>query len=85
VAALDEELKANSKQLTELVNRSPARVLLEQPGVGPVTAAVALAAWSHHGRVRNGAAFASLAGVSRSQPPQATPSVTGSTAAATDD
>jgi transposase len=63
--ALDAELKASSKQITELVKQSPARVLLEQPGVGPVTAAVALAAWSHHGRLRNEAAFAfaSLAGV----------------------
>jgi len=63
VVALDEELKASSKQMTELVEHSPARVLLEQPGIGPVTAAVALAAWSHHGRLRNEAAFASLAGV----------------------
>jgi transposase len=35
--------------------------LLEQPGIGPVTAAVTLIAWSHHGRVRSEAA---LAGVS---------------------
>lgn len=38
--------------------------LLEQPGIGPVTAAVALISWSHHGRVRSEAAFAALAGVS---------------------
>ena len=63
VIAADRELAANTKQLTDLLNRSPARVLLDQPGIGPVTAAVALAAWSHPGRVRSEAAFASLAGV----------------------
>ncbi|WP_141381570.1 transposase, partial [Microbacterium lacticum] len=40
------------------------KVLLEKIGIGPVTAAVAMAAWSHDGRVRDEAAFASLAGVS---------------------
>ncbi len=63
VTTLDEELKANTKRVTELVNRSPARELLNQPGIGPVTAAVALTAWSHPGRLRSEAAFASLAGV----------------------
>jgi transposase len=63
VIAADRELAANTKQLTDLLNVSPARVLLDQPGIGPVTAAVALAAWSHPGRVRSEAAFASLAGV----------------------
>jgi transposase len=38
--------------------------LLDQPGVGPITAAPIYLAWSHHGRIRNEAAFASLAGVS---------------------
>ena len=33
------------------------------PGIGPVTAAVAMAAWSHDGRLRDEAAFAALAGV----------------------
>ena len=61
--AADRELAANTKQMTDLLNASPARVLLDQPGIGPVTAAVALAAWSHPGRVRSEAAFASLAGV----------------------
>ncbi len=61
--AADQQLTANAKQMTALINASPARDLLEQPGIGPVTAAVALAAWSHPGRVRSEAAFASLAGV----------------------
>ena len=63
VIAADQELAANTKQMTALVNSSPARGLLDQPGIGPVTAAVALAAWSHPGRVRSESAFASLAGV----------------------
>jgi transposase len=37
--------------------------LLDQPGVGPISAAVIYLAWSHHGRIRNDAAFAALAGV----------------------
>ena len=37
--------------------------LLDQLGVGPIVAATVLAAWSHPGRCRNEAAFASLAGV----------------------
>ena len=63
VIAADREIAANTKQLTDLLNASPARVLLDKPGIGPVTAAVTLAAWSHPGRVRSEAAFASLAGV----------------------
>lgn len=36
--------------------------LLDLPGVGPITAAVILCAWSHPGRVHSEAAFAMLAG-----------------------
>jgi transposase len=63
VHALDVQLRTNTKRMTELITHSPARDLLTQPGIGPVTAAVAFAAWSHLGRVRTEAAFASLAGV----------------------
>lgn len=38
-------------------------VLLEQTGIGAITAAQFIVAWSHAGRVRSEAAFASLAGV----------------------
>lgn len=56
-AELDRELGA-------LVNAHPAGpALLTQPGVGPVVAAQLLVSWSHRGRVRSEAAFASLAGV----------------------
>ena len=63
VAALDDELKDITKRISDLLHQSPASVLLEQPGIGPITAAVALTAWSHLGRIRSESAFASLAGV----------------------
>lgn len=63
VIVLEAELAENTKTTTDLLRRSPARVLLDKPGIGPVTAAVAMAAWSHDGRLRSEAAFASLAGV----------------------
>ncbi len=37
--------------------------LLAEPGVGPISAAAIYLAWSHHGRIRNDAAFAALAGI----------------------
>lgn len=43
--------------------RDVAPALLAEPGVGPISAAAIVLAWSHHGRVRNEAAFAQLAGV----------------------
>lgn len=52
---------ANAKQLHGLV-RQVAPELLAMPGVGPVTSAVVIVSWSHHGRVRSEAAFAALAG-----------------------
>jgi transposase len=62
IAALDKKLTDNLSELRTLVaTMCPA--LLEQPGVGPVGAAVALTAWSHKGRLRGEAAFAALAGV----------------------
>lgn len=60
---LDEQLTANKKQLADLVQISEAAPLLREKGFGPVSAAVCLTAWSHHGRIRNEAAYASLAGV----------------------
>jgi len=63
VVDLDGELAENTKTITRLLKQSAARVLLDKPGIGPVTAAVAMAAWSHDGRMHSEAAFASLAGV----------------------
>jgi len=63
VTGLDAEIKTNTTRITELVKISDAAPLLQETGFGPVTAAICLTAWSHHGRVRSEAAFASLAGV----------------------
>lgn len=60
---LDEQIAENTTTSTQLIQQSPAKALLAKVGVGPVTAAVAMAAWSHKGRLRDEAAFASLAGV----------------------
>lgn len=58
---LNTDVTHNTATMTELIKQSPAKGLLDKTGVGPVTAAVA--AWSHEGRLRDEAAFASLAGV----------------------
>ncbi len=63
VIALDEELTANHAQMSQLIGQSPAAGLLDKTGIGAVTAAVVLTAWSHPGRVRSEASFACLAGV----------------------
>lgn len=63
ILLLDEQLTANENQLDELVKVSEAAPLLEETGFAAISAAKCLAAWSHEGRVRNEAAFASLAGV----------------------
>jgi len=62
ILELDRLLTANLAQIRALVT-AMCPALLDQPGIGPVTAAVALIAWSHPGRVRSEAAFAALAGV----------------------
>jgi transposase len=54
-------LKSNRAQLQSMVD-DLAPGLTQRPGIGPVTAAQAIAAFSHPGRCRNDAAFASLAG-----------------------
>ncbi len=63
ITALDKKIADNTTTTTQLIKQNPARELLEKTGVGPVTAAVVMAAWSHEGRLRDEAAFASLAGV----------------------
>jgi len=62
IADLDRRLADNLRELRTLV-AAMCPALLDQPGVGPVTAAIALTAWSHKGRLRSEAAYASLAGV----------------------
>lgn len=64
VRFLSAQLAELDPQLLDLIKQHPAGpALLAEPGVGPVVAAQLLISWSHHGRVRNEAAFASLAGV----------------------
>jgi transposase len=53
------ELEAELKRI--LADQVPH--LLDEPGVGPISAAAIYLAWSHRGRIRNDAAFAALAGV----------------------
>lgn len=55
-------LLAENRQLDELVNEA-APGLQDQPGLGPVTAAIIVCAYSHKGRIRSEAAFAALGGV----------------------
>ena len=64
ISGLDSDIKANSSGVTGLVEISEAAPLLQETGIGPVTAAICLTVWSHLGRVHSEAAFASLAGVS---------------------
>ena len=64
VRFLSAQLAELDPQLLALIKQHPAGPTLRaEPGVGPVVAAQLLISWSHRGRVRNEAAFASLAGV----------------------
>lgn len=64
VDSLTTQLAQIDSELNQLIAAHPAGLaLLAEPGVGPVVAAQMLISWSHHGRVRSEAAFASLAGV----------------------
>jgi transposase len=64
VRFLSSQLTELDPQLLSLIKQHPAGpALLAEPGVGPVVAAQLLISWSHHGRVRGEAAFASQAGV----------------------
>ena len=62
IRALTTEAAQLKTTITELV-QTVAPQLLQQPGIGPITAAQVFIAWSHPGRCRNEAAFARLAGV----------------------
>ncbi|MDY0910730.1 IS110 family transposase [Microbacterium sp. CFBP9034] len=62
ILLLGAELRRNKQELRELAD-ALAPGLMNSWGVGPVCAAIFLTAWSHPGRVRSEAAFASLGGV----------------------
>ena len=63
VITLGAELEGNQRALAKHAELMASGVL-DVRGVGPVAAAIILAASSHHGRVRSEAAFAALAGAS---------------------
>lgn len=60
---LHQQLAENERQLTDLVAATAGAGLLTEPGIGPISAAIIIEAWSHPGRIRSEAAFAALAGV----------------------
>jgi hypothetical protein len=62
ILALEAEADDHESALQELV-RDAAPALLDEPGIGVLSAAELLCAWSHPGRLRSEAAFATLAGV----------------------
>ena len=63
IVRLDEQIRENGKNLKTIITQT-APQLLEQIGVGPVVAAQLIVSYSHHGRCRDEASFAALAGAS---------------------
>jgi transposase len=61
ITHLNTEIADHDRAMTTLL-RQVAPQLLDEAGIGHVTAATFVLAWSHHGRCRNEAAFARLAG-----------------------
>lgn len=61
VEAATREASTLEREVAALVERLAPRLSAE-PGVGPISAAAILLAWSHPGRLRSEAAFARLAG-----------------------
>jgi len=64
VLACNKDLAVNEKDLLQQVAAHPGGCLLDMFGVGPISAATIIVAWSHPGRIRSKAAFSALAGVS---------------------
>jgi transposase len=61
VLAATSEAQTLEREIEQLVQRL-APALLEEPGVGPISAGFLLLGWSHKGRLRSEAAFARLVG-----------------------
>jgi transposase len=61
VQALKAEADDLEREIAHLVTQVQPQ-LVQLPGVGPISAAQVLISWSHPGRVRSEAAFATLAG-----------------------
>lgn len=62
VLAFATELETNRTHISDIV-QDMAPGLMDLPGLGPVSSAVVLVAYSHHGRIHSEAAFAAIAGV----------------------
>ncbi len=62
VLAFTTELETNRTHISDIV-QDMAPGLMDLPGLGPVSSAVVLVAYSHHGRIHSEAAFAAIAGV----------------------
>jgi transposase len=82
IGSLSTEARDLTGEITHLV-ASTAPALLDEPGVGPISAARILIAWSHRGRFHSEAAFAMLAGASPIPASSGRTIRHGSTAAAT--
>ena len=61
ITHLNDEIAEHDQVMVELLDEV-APQLLDEVGIGPVTATTFVLGWSHHGRCRNEAAFARLAG-----------------------
>jgi transposase len=61
ILALQAEERALAQAIGSLVGEL-APALLDEPGIGPISAAQLLLSWSHRGRLRSEAAFAHLGG-----------------------
>lgn len=61
VRAANKEAETLEREIERLI-RQLAPALLDEPGVGPISAGHLLLGWSHRGRLRSEAAFARLAG-----------------------
>jgi transposase len=62
IKQLETEIREHERHLHQLVAEE-APQLVDQPGIGSLTAAQLIISWSHRGRCRSDAAFARLAGV----------------------
>jgi transposase len=61
IRQLDAELKENTTTMAAQV-KATAPALLDEPGIGPVTAATILAVYGYKGRIRSADAFTAIAG-----------------------
>ena len=62
VLDLEHDLDDNKTHITQIVKASPYAILLDETGIGPISAAAIIIAWGSHGRIHSEAAFAALAG-----------------------